>query len=101
MSAYLNLISLFLGLLAWIMPVISIVGRKNLTRKVRLLFLIVSFSACAFSLVFQLAEINHRVDSADWSALMDTTPTLVIVSAVLVIITMILNLFALGMDPEN
>jgi hypothetical protein len=43
-----------------------------------------------------LFEINHRVQIQDWSAIMDTIGTLIWVAVILAVITLILNIMALG-----
>ncbi|NLL18414.1 MAG: hypothetical protein GX262_05250 [Clostridia bacterium] len=96
MSGFLNLGSLLLGLIAWVVPVLSIKLSGKYVMKNCYLFIIVSFSACIASLCLQLFEINHRVQIQDWSALMDTTGTLIWVAVILAAITLLLNIMALG-----
>jgi len=91
MIGLLNVGSLVLGLAAWIMPVISIIRHRTTRVRLRMLFSVISFSACAFSLFMQIAQIRQRVILQDWAALMDTAGALVTVSLLLVIITVILN----------
>ena len=95
MSGLLNLGSLVLGLFAWILPVVNLMrhGKHDHTNWVALSMM--SISASAISLCFQILEINHRVQVADWSALMDTMRAVAIVSAVLLIVTVILNAITL------
>ncbi len=54
-----------------------------------------SLIACAISLFFQIFNSYNRVKSEDWSALMDIMGAKVFVSAVLLIITIILNVITL------
>lgn len=77
-SSLLNLGSLLLGLIAWIVPVLAMKHPVKDAVKNCFHFTIVSFSACVASLCLQLFEINHRVQIQDWSALMDTIGTLII-----------------------
>lgn len=90
---WLNLGSLVLGLIAWVLPVINF-GRYEkqnhwITRS------IMSLSACAISLSFQIFYSHHLVQIEDWSALMDTSGAVAIVSAVLLVDTITLNLITL------
>lgn len=87
-SELLSLSSIVLGLFAWILPLVA-------TVKTRPSLSIVSFSACGLSLVLQFYEIRYRVNIRDFSALMDTMNALCWVAAVLVAVTLILNVFAL------
>ncbi|AFS78964.1 hypothetical protein Curi_c19600 [Gottschalkia acidurici 9a] len=91
MIGLLNLGSLILGLVAWILPAINIVhdNRNWFTLST------ISMSACAISLCFQIFYNNHLVKIEDWSALMDTTGALVFVASVLLIVTIILNAITL------
>lgn len=91
MIVFLNAGSIVLGLAAWIMPVISIIRCRKTAVKMRMLFTVISFTACAFSLFMQIAEIQQRVILQDWAALMDTAGALVKISLVLVVITVVLN----------
>jgi len=95
-SSLLNLGSLLLGLIAWIVPVLAMKHPVKDAVKNCFHFIIVSFSACVASLCLQLFEINHRVQIQDWSALMDTIGTLIWVAVILAVITLILNIMALG-----
>ena len=54
-----------------------------------------SFSACAIALFFEIYSIYERVKSEDSSAIMDTMEATVSVSAVLLIVTIILNAMTL------
>ncbi|WP_306421063.1 hypothetical protein [Halalkalibacter sp. APA_J-10(15)] len=65
---------------------------NNLDDHSVLTLIVTSISACAISLCFQIFSINHLVTIEDWSALMDT---LAFVAAVLLIVTIILNVINL------
>jgi len=95
-SSLLNLGSLLLGLTAWIVPILAIKYPGKGAVKNCFSFIIVSFSACVASLCLQLFEINHRVQIQDWSALMDTIGSLIWVAVILAVITLVLNIRALG-----
>lgn len=94
-SGLLNLGSLILGLTAWIAPILAIIYPGKGAMKNCCGLIIVSFSACAASLCLQLFEINHRVQSQDWSAIMDTIGFLIWVAVILATITVLLNIGAL------
>ncbi len=92
MTAFYNIGSLILGLISWLLALLAIKNRQNKTAH----FLSFgSFSLCALSLLFQIFEVGNRVAKGDLSAVMDTIRAVMIASALLVIITVILNLFAL------
>ena len=85
----LNIISLVLGISAWGVAVVAIlkptVSHKNT---------ILSFSLCAFSLVFQMFEISRRVNLGDYAAIEDTIRAVIIASVILCVMTIILNVIA-------
>jgi len=83
--------SLALGLIAWIFPIINLMLYKKYENRNWVVLLILSMSACAVSLCFQIFYNTHLVKLEDWSALMDTTGAVALVSAVLLVITIILN----------
>lgn len=91
MVSFLMLSSLVLGLIAWILPIINLMQfKKNKNRNWATLS-ILSISACAISLYFQIFYNNYLVEIWDVSALMDTTGASAFLSAVLMIVTIILN----------
>ncbi|MFS0824354.1 hypothetical protein [Bacillus sp. 1P02SD] len=91
MISLLNLGSLILGLIAWILPIISLILYKNHGHRNWFTFSVISLSACAISLCFQIFYNHHLVKIEDWSALLDTTGAVAFVSAVLLIVTVVLN----------
>ena len=91
MASWLNVGSLVLGLIAWIPPVVSLMRYKQGGKRNWVTFSVISVSACAISLYFQIVYNHHLVTINDWSALMDTTGALVKVGAVLLVITIVLN----------
>ncbi|UOQ84701.1 hypothetical protein [Gracilibacillus salinarum] len=86
-----NVGSLLLGLVAWIIPVINLVRYKNNDYRNWGVLAVISISACAISLYFQIVYHYHLVDIEDWSALMDTSGAVVRVGGVLLIVTLLLN----------
>ncbi|WMI80502.1 hypothetical protein [Anaerotignum sp. MB30-C6] len=93
MSAFLNLGSLVLGVVSWIIPIVAVkqYGKRH---KVTY-FSVYSFTACTMALVFQLFEIRHRVNTGDFSAIMDTIGAITVVSVILIMVTVVLNSTAL------
>lgn len=89
---WLNVGSLALGLIAWILPITSIIRNDKNKDKSLIVISTLSISACAVSLYFQICYNHHLVEIEDWSALMDTTSSLVKVSRVLLIVTIVLNI---------
>ncbi|MBY0146873.1 hypothetical protein [Neobacillus niacini] len=96
MVGLLNLCSLVLGLVAWILPVVNLMRYKKHDQRMKWAVLsILSISACTLSLCFQIFYTKHLVEREDWSALMDTAGTMAFVAAVLIIVTIILNAITL------
>ena len=86
--------SLILGLAAWILPSIYMSKYNNIDSKKGSLYIFLSLSACAISIFLQIVYNNYLVEIGDWSALMDTTGALVLVSGTLLGVTLLLNAFA-------
>lgn len=89
-----NPASLILGIIAWILPIINIIRYKKHNNNWATLS-IISLSACATSIYFQMIFSNHLVNIEDLSGLMDTIGTSVFMSSVLLIVTIILNVTTL------
>lgn len=89
---YLNIGSLILGLIAWIFPILILANSNKIENKNRFAFSIVSLSACTISLFLQIIYQDYLVIKEDWSAIMDTSHGLVVVSAILIAITLALNI---------
>lgn len=87
----LNIGSLLLGLIAWILPIINLMRIEKQENKNWVVLSVISVSACAISLSFQIIYNYHLVKIEDWSALMDTTRAVVIATVVLLVFTLILN----------
>ncbi|EKN64638.1 hypothetical protein P9E76_00105 [Schinkia azotoformans] len=95
MIGWLNVVSLVLGLVAWILPVVNLMRYKKNAHNNWFVLSIMSISACAISLYFQIFYHYHLVKSKDWTALMDTMGAVVFAAEVLLIITIILNVITL------
>lgn len=94
MIAWLNFVSILLGLIAWILPAINISRYKKRSSSWITLSMI-SLIACSISLFFQIYSFYERVKAEDWSALMDTISVIASVPAILLIGTIILNALTL------
>ncbi|WP_416728803.1 hypothetical protein [Fictibacillus sp. JL2B1089] len=92
MFGLLNVGSLVLGLIAWILPVVNLL-RKN--RNSWMTLSMISICACAISLCFQIFYTYYKVTIEDWSALMDTMYTTAFASAALLLVTITLNVMTL------
>ena len=92
----LNIISLTLGIGAWVAAAIAI-AKTTYSHKNT----IVSFALCAVSLVAELFEISRRVNLGDYAAIEDTIRAVIIASIVLVVLTIILNIVALVKSKKN
>ncbi|MDT8860835.1 hypothetical protein N0O92_11395 [Alkalihalobacillus sp. MEB130] len=95
-AGWLNVGSLLLGLVAWILPFISLTKNKKQANQNWVTLSFVSFTACAISLCFQIFYTYHLVMVEDWSALMDTMYAVAFASAVLLIVTIVLNTIILN-----
>lgn len=88
MYGWLNIVSLALGLLAWLLPLWAVFSRKP--RKVSGL----SFAFCSVSLACQIFYNQHLVAITDWSAIEDTHFAVTLAAAALLVGTAALNLAA-------
>lgn len=97
MIGLLNLGSLILGLIAWIIPIISLIRIKKANNENYIALSAISLSSCAISLSLQIINISQMKKMEDWAALMDTTDALAVLSIVLITGTIILNIVHLFM----
>ena len=84
-----NLLSICLGLLAWVLPLIDLWRKKH-----REFFTCGSLVCVAFSLYFQLREVLNRVHMRDFAAIEDTIGAVCFCATTLITVTLILNLLA-------
>lgn len=91
MIGLLNVASLVLGLIAWILPVVILMRYEKHQHSNWIALSILSIGACAISLFFQLFNSYLRVKVEDWNALIDIMGAKVSIAAVLLIGTIILN----------
>lgn len=99
MISFLMIGSLVLGLIAWTLPFINLRLFKKHKNRNRVASSILSMSACAISLCFQIFYNNHLVKLEAWADLMDTAGTSTFLSIVLLVGTIILNTLNLIADP--
>ncbi|MDF1520124.1 MAG: hypothetical protein RQ728_07205 [Brevefilum sp.] len=86
----LNLGSLLFGLASWIIPLVLLVSNKFTTsRSIKAIF--ASLASVIIALMMQILYTKHLIDIEDWSALMDTKRSLVLVSSVLSAVAIVLN----------
>lgn len=95
MFGLLNIGSLLLGLIAWILPIVNLTRDKKQENKNWVILSTISISACSISLCFQIFYTYHKVTVEDWGALLDTMYTITFVSTALIIVTIVLNVITL------
>ncbi|OLS35564.1 hypothetical protein [Bacillus sp. MRMR6] len=95
MMGLINLGSLVFGLIAWILPVVNLTRNNKYEDRNWVLLAVISTSSCAISLCFQIFYNNYLVKMEDWSALKDTTGALVNIAALLLFVTILLNVLTL------
>lgn len=89
-----NVLSLLLGLLSWMLPVIALC--RYIKGKAAIGWMLpVSFASCAAALIFQLAEIRRRAALTDWSGIGDTMDATLWAAVVLAVVAVSLNTLAL------
>ncbi|MDY0406749.1 hypothetical protein P5G51_016525 [Virgibacillus sp. 179-BFC.A HS] len=87
--------SLVLGLVAWILPIVNLTRYKKQHDTNWAVLSIISISACAISLCFQIISIYYLVKMDDLPALMDTIGAVAFAAAVLLGVTSVLNTITL------
>ncbi|OCN00872.1 hypothetical protein A7X67_10545 [Clostridium sp. W14A] len=93
---WLNIASLVFGLIAWILPVVNLTQRNKANSRSWPVFSVASAASCAVSLYMQILYTDHLVQVEDWSALLDTSHAVAWLSAVLLIVTIVLNVVTLA-----
>jgi len=91
MIGWLNVGSLVLGLIALILPAVNLIRYPKPAFNHWAALSIISMSACAISLFFQILTGYYRVKEEDWAGFFDVMDAKVFAAAVLLIITIILN----------
>ncbi|TRZ38424.1 hypothetical protein CEQ21_23830 [Niallia circulans] len=85
--AFLNIGSILLGLIALAIPTYCLIKEHGKS----IVLSSISYAACAISLCLQIFYNYYLVKREDWSALLDTIGAVAGASAVLVIVTIFLN----------
>lgn len=85
-----NILSLFLGIAAWSLPVMYLMYWKH-----RELLCCGSFGLCALAMYFQLREVLGRTELGDFAAIEDTIGAVVFAASTLLVVTLILNALAM------
>ena len=93
---WLNMGSLIFGLIAWILPVVNLTQHSKSGSRNWPAFSVASAASCAVSLYMQIRYTDHLVQIEDWSALLDTSHAVAWLSAVLLIVTIVLNVVTLA-----
>ena len=86
---YNNLLSIGIGLAGWLLAVIAICKRGSL------LLMYLSMTACALAQLVQFVQYRYLARIEDTAAFLDTAGGRLFGAAVLVIVTVILNIVAL------
>lgn len=93
------MLSLLLGLLAWLLPMLALTQHALLKRWLGKywvsLTLFVSMTACTLAIWFELYAQYKRLLSKDYSAMLDIFPSSVKFGLFLTIVTVILNVLLL------
>ncbi|MDQ0185772.1 hypothetical protein ACFOST_13900 [Cytobacillus kochii] len=90
---WLNIGSLVLGMVAWILPLLNL-SREQENTKRWTTYSFLSFICCSTAILFQLMVQKFLIEIEDFSALMDITSSVVLASSVLLIVTILLNVLA-------
>lgn len=90
-NGILNIGSLILGLVAWVVP-IALMIRKDKKTQLHSLGVFISVTACATSLLLQLFYTWTVIQKGDWTALLDIYGGTIFASIVLLIVTVALNI---------
>lgn len=97
----LNLGSVALGLIGWIIPAVQLglclAHKRGLGRFAPVL----SMGACCLAVWLQICYNEHLVDIGDWSALMDTVQAVRMVSLFLLVTTALLNLVLAWVEGDG
>ena len=101
MMVWLNVGSLVLGIIACILPTVSIMRYKRHKQSNWTFQSFLSVSACAISLCLQIFYNRYLVQIEDWSALMDIVDSVSLVSVVLLVITLGLNVVAFKVNHNR
>jgi cytochrome c oxidase subunit 4 len=89
-----NSISIILGFAAWLPPFVILSQCHKISCPKYAALMAVSFVSCSFSICTQLFSTSYLVKAKDWSALMDTSHGIALISVQLIVVTCIINITA-------
>jgi cytochrome c oxidase subunit 4 len=90
-----NLISIILGFVALLLPLLILAQYSNINHFRYAIITVLSFLCCASSICTQLFYTSYLVGIKDWAALSDTSYYTALISAWLVSITFVVNIVVL------
>ena len=90
-------ISLLLGLGAWIIPIVNFF--KQISNKNRYCFSVISFSLCLLSIYVQ--NLLMKSYGEEWVLIVDAVNSLNFVMPILIIVTIILNILSINKFDEK
>jgi cytochrome c oxidase subunit 4 len=90
MNGLLNIVSLILGLCAWMIPILILL-KKNASQISAIKGIFLSFVCALLSLFMQIMDAKYLIDRNDWTALMDTQGAVVFSASVMLIVVVVLN----------
>ncbi|MBE5976123.1 hypothetical protein [Lacrimispora xylanisolvens] len=85
-------ISIILGFVALLLPLAILPLRNKINYPIYTALTVASFISCAFSICAQLFSTSYLVNAKDWSALMDTSHGIALISVWLVCVTSVINI---------
>lgn len=95
-AGWMNLASLCLGALAWVLPLAAVALKKKAAGCLCPTLVWASAMACAAALYFQICYQNRLVKMHDIAAILDTTDALTFVASVLIVVTAALDAAAMA-----
>lgn len=100
---YLNIGSIICGMVAVVIPIINLLKENKKNNNKWCILSLISISACAISLCMQIVYASYLVSINDFTALMDTFPTITFVAIALLMVTITLNIivYAIYSKFEN
>jgi len=95
------MIPVFSSLLAVGLPVFALWKHGKTPLKHPYIFSIGSFAFCAFAMIAEILTIQRRLFAGDIGGIEDTIGAVLMICAVLVAITLVLNLLLLGLSYDD
>lgn len=88
---WINVTSLLLGMLCWLLPAVFLLFHKKIPRRYWIYASAASLTACSLSLYLQMCYTDTLITGENWSALMDTYNAVVIAAGYLLLVGLVLN----------